>query len=350
MSGDGKYQGRTILGVPFGGSAGQALVAGAGGVPAWSDTFGAAKTIDLGSGPLPAALSSTRLTLTGPDGEQNRLVGVAFSATPINLSARVAGGTRAAPADVPNGQPFYSLAPFGYRNGAWDGVNAGTFTVFADGAWSATNKGILYAWAGTYGGTTTTGEWMRLQNGILCLGTTPTTGNGLLQLPAGTTKANGIALGPDLFLHRDGATQLAVTDGATKKAQLHMQFLELGIANGSTADQTVYIDFHASEGTPAQTDYSARILRGTGADGSLVFDNKGNGEIQLWNGGTSRFRLDASGNFNLRGGTPSTPSAFAAWTGTATRSSIATGSATVANCAEAIKALIDDLKSIGVLP
>jgi hypothetical protein len=45
-----------------------------------------------------------------------------------------------------------------------------------------------------------------------------------------------------------------------------------------------------------------------------------------------------------------TPSAFSAWTGSATRTAIATGSATVTNCAEAIKALIDDLKSIGVLP
>jgi hypothetical protein len=86
------------------------------------------------------------------------------------------------------------------------------------------------------------------------------------------------------------------------------------------------------------------------ADGEMYFGSNGALPFSLTTSGTRRFRIDGSGNYHLRGGTPVTPSAFTAWTGTATRTTIATGSATATNCAEAIKALIDDLKSIGVLP
>jgi hypothetical protein len=40
---------------------------------------------------------------------------------------------------------------------------------------------------------------------------------------------------------------------------------------------------------------------------------------------------------------------WVAWTGTATRTAIATGAATAANCAEAIKALTDDLRTKGLI-
>ena len=39
----------------------------------------------------------------------------------------------------------------------------------------------------------------------------------------------------------------------------------------------------------------------------------------------------------------------AAWTGTATRTTVATGAATTQNLAEAFKALTDDLRSRGVI-
>lgn len=42
-------------------------------------------------------------------------------------------------------------------------------------------------------------------------------------------------------------------------------------------------------------------------------------------------------------------SGWAAWTGTPTRTTVATGSATAQNCAEALKALIDDLIAVGIL-
>ena len=44
-----------------------------------------------------------------------------------------------------------------------------------------------------------------------------------------------------------------------------------------------------------------------------------------------------------------TRSGWTAWTGTPTRTTVATGSATAGNCAEALKALIDDLLARGHL-
>jgi hypothetical protein len=43
------------------------------------------------------------------------------------------------------------------------------------------------------------------------------------------------------------------------------------------------------------------------------------------------------------------PTSVAAWTGTATRTTVATGSATATNVAEGLKALIDDLRTAGVI-
>lgn len=50
----------------------------------------------------------------------------------------------------------------------------------------------------------------------------------------------------------------------------------------------------------------------------------------------------------FRGGTPQAAPDWTAWTGNATRSTIATGSATATQCAEAIKAIVDDLLALGI--
>jgi hypothetical protein len=81
------------------------------------------------------------------------------------------------------------------------------------------------------------------------------------------------------------------------------------IKNGIYSDETIYapqmeigslyvpgttfIDFH-SDGTT--TDYNARILRNTGANGSFDIGNNGTGSINLATGGNVRFKLDSSGN------------------------------------------------------
>jgi hypothetical protein len=169
--------------------------------------------------------------------------------------------------------------------------------------------------------TTANAERMRLDSvGNLGIGVTPTAGNGSLQLTSGTTKANGIAFGTSHFLYRSSGSDFVLQTTGT--------YTVLNLLHNSGA----CIGQMLNEGTFSFVGTSTAH------------------EFRIRTSNTDRFRIDSVGNFHLRGGTPVTPSPFTAWTGTATRSSIATGSATVANCAEAIKALIDDLKYNGVLP
>jgi hypothetical protein len=73
--------------------------------------------------------------------------------------------------------------------------------------------------------------------------------------------------------------------------------------------------------------------------------------IRALYGGAERFRVDSGGAVHIQSnqiiGTRQT--GWTAWTGSATRSSFATGSATLTNVAEALKALIDDLITHGLI-
>lgn len=345
-----------ILGVPFGGVAGQTIVAGAGGVPAWSDTFARGKTIDLGTGALPSPLGAGTfpLTLAGVDGSQQVIEAFGFGGAPcLGIRRRAAGGTRAAPTAVPNATAFgYDIAS-GYDGTAWQN-NAAYIGFLADATWSGSNRGTMLIWTLTPNGSVTAAEWMRLQNAALTLGgIAATAGNGLLQLAPGTTKANGIAFGTDTFLYRNASGSL-ITDGSFSVGGTSATALLLSgglyMARNAGSDAQVVLQINGTGSIQFGFNKSGSTNATGAVDGEMYFGSNGALPLAITTTGTRRFRIDGSGNFHLRGGTPTTPSAFTAWTGTPTRSSIATGSATVANCAEAIKALIDDLKSIGVLP
>ncbi len=196
--------------IPLNGTAGQALVAGAGGVPAWSDTFASAKTIDLGNGALPAALTGAVLRLTSADAVLNRLEGLAWATLGLNLTGRVAGGTRVAPAATPASINMVQLSAVGYDTG-YAATASGSYAIAAGSLWSATNRETVHIWTQTPAGSTVNAEAMRLQNGNLGIGVAPTVSNGLLQLATGTTMANGVMFG-DTPLYRSAALTLK-TDG-----------------------------------------------------------------------------------------------------------------------------------------
>jgi len=185
--------------------------------------------------------------------------------------------------------------------------------------------------------------WSNWINGSLGIGVSSTAGNGLLQFVAGTTKANGIALGTDTFLYRNSANSLT-TDGnlIVKTGLLYL--------SAASTDAQLLVQVAGTGSIQFGFNRSGSTNVAGAVDGEMYFGSNGAFPLSITTSGTRRFRIDGSGNFHLRGGTPTTPSAFSAWTGSATRTAIATGSATVTNCAEAIKALIDDLKAIGVLP
>lgn len=58
-------------------------------------------------------------------------------------------------------------------------------------------------------------------NGNLGLGVTPTAGNGLLQIASGTSKANGFAMGADIFGHRAGSNHFRFDLGGTPILEIY---------------------------------------------------------------------------------------------------------------------------------
>lgn len=280
-----------ILGVPFGGTTGQTLVGVTGAAPQWSDTFATAKTFSA------SIISGTTSSLVRNN--DTSYLSIAGSSVADSTAARI---------DILG-------KTFGAGRSNELGIR-GAYVLITD------ISAIQIA---------------RFDSNGMQLGTgTPTAGNGLLQLASGTTKANGIAFGTDAFLHRVSSGTLNLV-GSLKISGILLRPDDTGILTLSGTSSVGNVEARIDIcGKSHATLANILFLRGA--------------TVSLTGQSGTVFANFSSAGFHLRGGTPTTPSAFTAWTGVATRSSIATGSATVTNCAEAIKALIDDLKSIGVLP
>ena len=54
--------------------------------------------------------------------------------------------------------------------------------------------------------------------------------------------------------------------------------IEIGVSG--TGDRTAFLDFH-SHGTPSQNDFSARVIRNPGANGDLLIQNTGTGQVKF---------------------------------------------------------------------
>lgn len=79
--------------------------------------------------------------------------------------------------------------------------------------------------------------------------------------------------------------------------------MELGF--GGTGDRPSIIDLHSS-GAPAVNDFSARIIRNAGVNGSLEIGQTGSGDLALsTTGGTIRFYIASSGRIGMPNGSAS---------------------------------------------
>jgi hypothetical protein len=141
---------------------------------------------------------------------------------------------------------------------------------------------------------------------------TPTTGNGLLQLASGTTKANGIALGTDTFLYRSASNALK-TDGALTAAGK--------IQSDSTAAGSITAsgDIYLIKGTGTDAQLLLQVsgagsiqfglnnsgsTNGTGAPtGTMYFGSNGSFPLHLTSGGTSHVNIDTGGKMTVSGTT-----------------------------------------------
>lgn len=181
-----------------------------------ANTFTAAQTIDLGTGASPGtAPVSPNLVIRSANGATTREYSEVFGANGRNAICRMAAGTRAVPLYPTTGTFHFQFSsnPWSEALNDWASQTA-RFTIETTENHGASARGTGFGFVGTLNGATTTTVFATLYNGMLGVGTAaPTSGNGLLQLTSGTTKANGIAFGTDTFLYRSAAGVIK-TDGA----------------------------------------------------------------------------------------------------------------------------------------
>lgn len=162
------------------GAAGTVLVSQGAAAPAWVNIYSqanvwtVAQTIDKGTGNLPAPTNATRIALTfaHADGQGPNIEGFSFGGgSAMTLRPRYADGTRAAPAAAAGNSPIFALSCTVFDGTTWVN-NTANLTIYTDGLQSISNRGAYYVFQGVPNGSTTSAEWMRLQNAAACFGTT----------------------------------------------------------------------------------------------------------------------------------------------------------------------------------
>ncbi len=146
-----------------------------------------ATLFDKGTGALPAPINSSRLieTLAVADGFGPLIEGFSFAGGGFSLRPRIADGTRAVPTAAIADAVILDITPSVYDGTTWRN-NTGRLVLACDGLQSAGNRGTYWALTGTSNGSTTTPEWMRLQNGLMGVGIAPAVGGGIVQISGAT--------------------------------------------------------------------------------------------------------------------------------------------------------------------
>ncbi|MBU6247138.1 MAG: hypothetical protein KGN77_05225 [Xanthomonadaceae bacterium] len=203
---------------------GTVIVSGSGGVGiggalnvGGSAAIGGSLTVDLGSGALPST-GGFNLKVANIDGATPVITGESFGAYGLTFNGYTASGTRSAKTALSAGSGMVQIVA-----AAWDGsgyVVPGYSEMVVNGTISGTNRGIKHRFYGVLQNATAYAEWFSLYgtsgtdpSGVLSIGGTYTAGNGLIQLPAGTTKAYGIAFDGTANLYRSAAGVIT-SDGA----------------------------------------------------------------------------------------------------------------------------------------
>jgi hypothetical protein len=120
-------------------------------------------------------------------------------------------------------------------------------------------------------------------SGNVGIGVTPTAGNGKLQLPAGTAKADGIGFGGDTFLFRNTGDSLMLAGSSDTAFVLRNTSsggnIHVEVGTGGTGNRSAYIDL---VGDDTYTDYGLRIIRGnTGANANSEIAHRGTGGLRI---------------------------------------------------------------------
>jgi hypothetical protein len=360
--------------IPLSGVAGQTIVAGAGGVPAWSDVFSTGKIFPQVAGVGIGMTPTYALDMTVAAGDGIR---INAQSGPANIFLRQAGVTN------------------GYINAAGGAgsdlrVAAVRYIALCSANISGSQQDLYKISCGTltqhqffrWNGTAMVAAAQIDENGQVGIGVTPTANNGLLQLAAGTTKANGIAFGTDAFLYRSGANNLKLTGAGSSQLSFYLddtngpyigttsahvfrlisnnvtaitidtaQNVGIGITpGGSSKTEIKQIGTGAAAGT-RWINYSSADYWGVGYDGAGGFTFGKNGVDQAWMGRNGNKELIQAGGVGQYGANPpaAAPTGYGTPTGGARQGSFAAGSITLPNLAAGVAQLILDLKATGVI-
>lgn len=230
------------------GAAADCLVATTAGVASWSaravmgaNTFNGIQTIDLGSAEsaLPAVITTTSMRVAATTaGVQNTIEYLAWNGgAAFYHIGRATGGSRATPAATANNQYFARIGCYGHDGTSYLTALSATFGIQADGTFSSTNHGVKYIFAGVSNGSTSLATWVTVQNAQMGVGVAPTTGNGIIQMATGTTKADGIAW--------DASTNLYMTASGALKTDSSLD------VTGNLKTSAVGSGLYVKEGTNA---------------------------------------------------------------------------------------------------
>lgn len=112
----------------------------------------------------------------------------------------------------------------------------------------------------------------------------------------------------------------------------------------------VYVDSSAEGGADAGSNLYIQSRSDAGVPANRISINRASGVVTIATGLTLSGALDHDGStVGFYGNTPVARQIYGAPTGTATRTAFATGSVTLPQLAERVKALIDDLRSVGLM-
>jgi hypothetical protein len=161
-----------------------------------ANTWAAVQTVDLGTGALPALISTAAtLRLANADSVNTAIQCDTVGAPAFLVDARRVSGTRASPTATGYSENIILLRAYGFGSSLTTN-RSGSYAIRANSLWSESNQETAHIWEGTPSASTTVATWMTLSGTRLNVAlTTPSTSS----LTGALTVAGGIGVGGAIY-------------------------------------------------------------------------------------------------------------------------------------------------------
>lgn len=201
--------------------------------------------------PAPSNAQS-ELTMLGTDGNQVTQTLAAFGGANAVIVAYSSQGTAAVPTATTSDQNILRIQAGGFTANtgtAADYLSKGQITFQAGGLWSNTSTPVYITFHTTAVNSTSRTERARFApSGNFLLGGLTTDGTGVLQFPAATTTAGGIAFGTDLNIFRNSGSFLEANTGFAFASTIGTNLTSRG-AFGFQSGSSILYSFGANSTT-----------------------------------------------------------------------------------------------------